>query len=81
MNAIVNVVESNTAILQLPQETESHIKASIAENTLKAYQLALQSLTVWLSGREISDALLAITSLRYTKLANPRLRLDRSSPR
>ena len=65
MNAIVNVVESNTAILQLPQETESLIKASIAENTLKAYQLALQSLTVWLSGRVFSDALLAnyITAL------------------
>jgi site-specific recombinase XerD len=65
MNAIVNVVESNTAILQLPQETESLIKASIAENTLKAYQLALQSLTVWLSGRVLSDALLAnyITAL------------------
>ena len=65
MNAIINVVESNTAILQLPQETESLIKASIAENTLKAYQLALQSLTVWLSGRVLSDALLAnyITAL------------------
>ena len=65
MNAIVNVVESNTAILQLPQETESLIKASIAENTLKAYQLALQNLTVWLSGRVLSDALLAnyITAL------------------
>ena len=59
MNAIVNAPESNTAILQLPEETETLIKASIAENTLKAYQRALQNLTVWLSGRTLSDALLA----------------------
>ena len=65
--AIVNA-ESNTAPLQLPEETESLIKASIAENTLKAYQRALQSLTVWLSGRTLSDALLAnyITALHET---------------
>ena len=56
--AIVNA-ESNTAPLQLPEETETLIKASIAENTLKAYQRALQSLTTWLSGRTLSDALLA----------------------
>ena len=64
MNAIVNP-ETNDITQQLPQETESLIKASIAENTLKAYQLALQSLTVWLSGRVLSDALLAnyITAL------------------
>jgi len=59
MNAIVNTPESNTAILQLPEETESLIKASIAENTLKAYQRALQNLTMWLSGRTLSDAFLA----------------------
>ncbi len=29
--AIVNTVESNTAILQIPEETASLIKASIAE--------------------------------------------------
>ena len=57
--AIVNTPESNTAISQLPEETESLIKASIAENTLKAYQRALQSLTTWLSGQTLSDALLA----------------------
>ena len=64
MNAIVNA-ESNTAVLQLPEETETLIKASIAENTLEAYQRALQSLTTWLSGRTLSDALLAnyITTL------------------
>ena len=56
--AIVNA-ESNTAPLQLPKETETLIKASIAENTLKAYQRALQSLTTWLSGRTLSDPLLA----------------------
>ena len=68
MNAIVNTTESNTAILQLPKETETLIKASIAENTLKAYQRALQSLTVWLCGRTLSDALLAnyITALHET---------------
>ena len=68
MNEIVNTTESNTAILQLPEETETLIKASVAENTLKAYQRALQSLTVWLSGRTLPDALLAnyITSLHET---------------
>ena len=62
--AIVNA-EPNAAPLQLPEETESLIKASIAENTLKAYQRALQSLTTWLAGRTLSDALLAnyITAL------------------
>ena len=59
MNAIVNTSETNTTILQLPKETESLIKASVAENTLKAYQRALQSLTAWLSGRTLSDTLLA----------------------
>ena len=65
MNALVNAAEPNAAILQLPEETASLIKASIAENTLKAYQRALQNLTDWLSGRTLSDALLAnyITSL------------------
>ena len=56
--AIVNA-EPNAEPLQLPEETEFLIKASIAENTLKAYQRALQSLTAWLSGRILSDAILA----------------------
>ena len=59
MNEIANTVESNTSILQLPKETESLIKASVAENTLKAYQRSLQALTKWLSGQILSDALLA----------------------
>ena len=68
MKAIVNTPESNTAILQLPEGTESLIKASIAENTLKTYQRALQNLTMWLSGRTLSDAFLAnyITQLHET---------------
>ena len=68
MNAIINAPEPNTTILQLPEETETLIKASIAENTLKVYQRALQSLTIWLSGQTLSDALLAnyITSLHET---------------
>ena len=62
--AIVNA-EPNAAPLQLPEETASLIKASIAENTQKAYQRALQCLETWLSGRTLSDALLAnyITTL------------------
>ena len=56
--ALVNT-EPKTLSLQLPEETASLIKASIAENTLKAYQRALQSLTTWLSGRTLSNALLA----------------------
>ena len=68
MNAIVGTAESNTSILQLPQETETLIKASIAENTLKAYQRALHNLETWLSGRVLSDPLLAnyITFLHET---------------
>ena len=68
MNTIVNTTEPRTTILQLPEETETLIKASIAENTLKAYQRALQSLTTWLSGRTLSDILLAnyITELHRT---------------
>ena len=56
--ALVNA-EPKEAPLQLPEETASLIKASIAENTLKAYQRALQSLETWLLGRTLSDALLA----------------------
>ena len=65
--AIVNA-EPKEAPLQLPEETASLIKASIAENTQKAYQRALQSLETWLSGRTLSDALLAnyITVLHET---------------
>ena len=67
MNTIVNA-ETNDVALQLLEETESLIKASIAENTLKAYQRALQNLTVWLAGQTLSDALLAnyITALHET---------------
>ena len=67
MNAIVNT-ESKATSLQLPEETASLIKSSVAENTLKAYQRALQNLTVWLAGRTLSDALLAnyITVLHET---------------
>ena len=54
--AIVNTDPRNIAIAS---ETESLIKASIAENTQKAYQRALNDLTNWLSGRTLSDALLA----------------------
>ena len=54
--ALVNTDPRNIAIAS---ETESLIKASIAENTLKAYQRALNDLTNWLSGRTLSDALLA----------------------
>ena len=64
MNAIVEH-EPKTTALQIPEETESLIKASMAENTRKAYQRALQNLTAWLAGRTLSDALLAnyITTL------------------
>ena len=65
MNTLVEAADPKDAPLQLPEETASLIKASIAENTLKAYQRALQKLTDWLSGRTLSDALLAnyITAL------------------
>ena len=68
MNAIVNRTKPNITILQLPKETESLIKVSVSENTLKAYQRALYNLETWLSGRTLSDALLAeyITNLHKT---------------
>ena len=59
MTAIVNSSQPNPDILQLTEEIESLIKASVAENTRKAYQHALQRLTTWLSGRTLSDTLLA----------------------
>ena len=60
--ALVNTDPRNIAIAS---ETASLIKASLAENTLRAYQRALQDLETWLSGRTLSDALLAnyITTL------------------
>ena len=68
MNAIVEAAEPKEAPLQLPEETASLIKASLAENTRKAYQRALNDLTNWLSGRTLSDTLLAnyITQLHET---------------
>ena len=65
MDAIVNRNEPNITVLQLPEETEALIKVSVSENTLKAYQRALHNLETWLSGRTLSDALLAnyITAL------------------
>ena len=55
-SALVSTDPQNIAIAS---ETESLIKASMAENTRKAYQRALRSLTNWLSGRTLSDPLLA----------------------
>ena len=65
MNAIVNAIESNVPVPHLPEETESLIKASVAENTRKAYRRALHALERWLAGRSLSDELLAtyITTL------------------
>ena len=45
--------------LQFPEATVSLIKASIAENTRKAYQQALRGVETWLAGRTLSDALFA----------------------
>ena len=56
--AIVNA-EPKEAALHLPEETAFLIKASIAENTQKAYQRALHGFETWLSGRTLSDMLLA----------------------
>ena len=68
MNTLVEAADPKDAPLQLPEETASLIKASIAENTLKVYQRALQNLTDWLSSRTLSDALLAayLTALHET---------------
>lgn len=63
MNTLVKTPKKTS--LQLREETASLIKASLAENTLKAYRRALHNLETWLSGRTLSDVLLAnyITSL------------------
>ena len=68
MNDLIAVPEPNITVLQLPEETESLIKVSVSENTLKAYQRALHNLETWLSSRTLSDALLAeyITNLHKT---------------
>ena len=68
MNDLIAAPEPNITILKLPKETESLIKVSVSENTLKAYQRALHNLETWLSGRTLSDALLAnyITNLHKT---------------
>ena len=60
MNAIVNTTETHVPILPLPEVTENLIKASLSENTQKTYQRVLHKLETWLSGRPISDALLAV---------------------
>lgn len=68
MNVMANFSNPDTPNLQLTEDIESLIKASISENTRKAYQYALQGLTAWLSGRVLSDRLLAdyITQLHET---------------
>lgn len=68
MNDLIAAPETNITVLQLPKETESLIKVSVSENTLKAYQRALHNLETWLSGRTLSDPLLAeyITNLHKT---------------
>lgn len=55
MNDLIAAPEPNITVLQLPEETESLIKVSVSENTLKAYQRALHNLEAWLSGRTLSD--------------------------
>ena len=68
MNAIINSEVPSTT-LYVPEAIKDLIKASLAENTLKAYQRALAKLTDWLSGRTLSDALLAsyITTLHRNR--------------
>lgn len=62
------LVNTDTQNIAIAAETASLVKASIAENTLKAYQRALQVLETWLAGRTLSDVLLAnyITQLHDT---------------
>ena len=59
MNAILNGHETHVPILPLPEVTETLIKASLSENTLKTYQRVLHKLETWLSGRPLTDVLLA----------------------
>ena len=59
MNTLVKAADPTTTSLYIPAETENLIKASLSENTQKTYQRVLHKLETWLSGRPISDALLA----------------------
>ena len=59
MNEIVNT-GSPSLVLYVPEATENLIKASLSENTQKTYQRVLHKLETWLSGRPLSDALLAV---------------------
>ena len=65
MNDLAAAAQPVAIPLQLTEETTSLIKASLAENTQKAYQHALQKLEAWLVGRTLSDPLLVnyITAL------------------
>lgn len=65
MNDLAAAAEPIAIPLQLTEETTSLIEASLAENTQKAYQHALQKLETWLVGQTLSDPLLAdyITAL------------------
>ena len=58
MNEIVSNGQPNIEVY-VPEETQTLIKASLSENTLKTYQRVLHKLEVWLSGRPLTDALLA----------------------
>ena len=59
MNTPAYTPKPSTTSLQLPEETASLIKASIAENTLKAYQRALQNLSQETVNFPITQATLA----------------------
>lgn len=45
--------------LPVSQETAELIQASVADNTIRAYRASIRQVEVWLSGRVLSDALLA----------------------
>lgn len=55
----------------LPDATRWLLRASVSENTRRAYQQALSAMEEWLAGRELTDALVAeyLTRRHESKLA------------
>ena len=45
--------------VDISDETEELVKASIAPSTIQTYRRAVQQLEIWLDGRTLSDNLLA----------------------
>ena len=74
MNALLEKDSSALAIQGFKQETENLIRASVADNTLKAYQKALSAFQSWLSENNADfsdDTLAAYITMLYDAGKSP----------